>query len=61
MSTPEEKARKRMRIKSHVTKDLHTKKYRQRVKEDKKKRIDVTKLSHADLIKLIQERSDESD
>lgn len=57
MGTPEEKARRRMRIRSHVAKDLGTTKFRQRVKESerKKKPKDVTKLSHAEFVQLIQD------
>ncbi len=56
MASPEEKSRKRLRIRSHIAKDLGSPKYRKRVVKDKKKEIDVRKLSHADLVKLIQEK-----
>lgn len=62
MASPEEKARKRQRIKSHITKDLHSAKYRQRVKEDKKKKVctDVKNLTHADLVRIINEREEDN-
>lgn len=52
-------------MRSRVTKDLHSPKYRQRVKEDAKKKqqnkpIDVQKLTHLDLVNLIQEKEDDS-
>jgi hypothetical protein len=60
MSTPEEKQRKRMRIRSHIAKDLLTPKYGQRVVEDKRKKArDVTKLTHAELVALIQEENND--
>lgn len=55
MGTPEEKLRKRMRIRSHIAKDLLTVKYRQRVKEDIIKKNKIKDLSHSDLVLLIQE------
>lgn len=62
MGTPEEKARKRMRIRSKVTRDLHSPKYRQRIKDEstnKKRPVhDVSKLTHADLVKLINSGND---
>lgn len=59
MGSPEEREKHRMRIRSKVTKDLNTVKYRQRIKESKKKKpVDVTKLTHADLVNLIQEKED---
>lgn len=54
MSSPEDK-QKRLKRRSALAKELEHKKYRQRKVEDKK-RIDVTKLTHADLVKLIQEK-----
>ena len=54
-STPEEKQRRRFRIKSHIARDLGTTKYRQRVKEDGKKKVQIKDITHAELIKLIQE------
>ena len=56
MSSPEDKDKHRRRIKNKWSKDLHTPKYRQRIKEDKK-RIEVKDLTHADLVKLIQEEN----
>lgn len=59
MTSPEEKAKKRRRIRSSIARDLGTPKYRQRVVADKKKKkIDVRTLSHRDLVKLIQEKED---
>jgi len=59
MGSPEDKEKKRRRIKSHIAKDLHSVKYRQRIKEDKKKKIkDVKDLTHAELVKLIQEEKE---
>ena len=60
MSTPEEKQLKLQRIRSHIAKDLVVNPwYRQRKVPDKKKKIDVSKLSHADLVKLINERDND--
>ena len=61
MGSPEEKARRRTRMKRNkVVKDLHSPKYRQRVVEDKKnKPIDVTKLTHSQLVDLIQEKDND--
>lgn len=62
MSTPEEKQRKRQRIRSHIAKDLVVNpRYRQRKVEDKKKKIDVSKLSHAELVRLINERDEDNE
>lgn len=58
MSSQEDRARRRKRFHNRVAKDLRTPKYRQRVEEDKKKHVDVTKLSHADLVKMINEDKD---
>lgn len=56
MSSPEDKARKRNRIKNKWAKELKTAKYKKRVVEDKKKKVlDVKNLTHADLVRLIQE------
>lgn len=61
-STPEEKQRKRQRIRSHIAKDLVVNpRYRQRKVEDKKKKIDVSKLSHAELVRLINERDEDNE
>lgn len=60
MSSPEEKDRKRRRIRSHIARDLGTVKYRKRVVKDKKKEVDVKALSHADLVKLINEKEDDT-
>ena len=55
MGSPEEKIRKRRRIRSSIAQDLGTPKYRQRVKKNKKK-YDVSTMSHRDLVKAIQEK-----
>lgn len=57
MASPEERAKRRTRRHNHVAKDLRTSKYKQRIEEDKKKVL-VKDLSHADLVKLIQEDLD---
>lgn len=60
MGNPEQKAKKRQRIRSHIAKDLLTPKYRQRVVKDKRgRRHDLNTLSHRDLVKLIQELNDD--
>lgn len=61
MGSPEDREKKRRRIRSHIAKDLGTKKYRQRVKEDgkKKKPVDVKSLTHSELIRLINENAEE--
>ena len=58
MSSPEDRAKRRTRFHNKVARDLRTPKYRQRVKEDKKKVVDIKDLTHADLVKLIQEDDD---
>lgn len=61
MSTPEEKARKRMRLKVKARKDKRTiDKVRAKKKQNKQpEALDVTKLTHADLVKLINEKADD--
>jgi len=62
MGSPEDKAKhqKRIRIKSKIAKDLGTNKYRQRIVEDKKGREhDLSKISHRELVELIQELDEE--
>lgn len=54
LSSPEDRDKKRRRMKNRYAKDLRTEKYRQRVREDKKK-VDVKTLTHAELVRLIQE------
>lgn len=54
MASPEERAKRRARRHNHVAKDLRTPKYKQRIEEDKKKVL-IKDLSHAALVKLIQE------
>lgn len=57
MSTPEEKQKKRRRIRSHIAKDLGSPRYRQRVKPNEKPdtKVKIQDLTHAQLVKLIQE------
>ena len=60
MSSPEdrEKHRKRIKVRSNIAKSLEDRKFRQRKVEDKKKKVDVQKLSHRDLVQLLQEKED---
>lgn len=63
MGTPEEKARKRMRMRKHVQKDLkpeksQSKKARKRELERLNKPVDVSKLSHAEFVSLISEKEE---
>lgn len=54
-----EKRRKRMRVRSKIAQDLITNpRYKKKVVADKKKKIDVQKLTHAELVKLINEKED---
>lgn len=65
MSSPEQKMKKRKRLqnnkrhykpRSPQAKDLATPKYHQRVIQDKRgKDVDLEKLSHADLVRAIQD------
>ena len=59
MSSPEDRAKRRARRHNHVARDLRTPKYKQRVEEDKVKKVDVQKLTHSELVKLINEKEDE--
>lgn len=54
MSTPEDKQRKRQRIRNHIKKDLVrvNKHNRQRIKDNRKK--DVKDLSHLEFVEIIQ-------
>jgi len=64
MGSPEDKAKhqKRIRIKSKIAKDLGSNKYRQRIVEDKKGREhNLSKMSHRDLVELIQDLDESSD
>lgn len=54
MSDPEEK-QKRLKRRSNYAKSLEKKQYRQKKIEDKKKKIDLSTLTHQELIELIQE------
>lgn len=48
--------KKKERVRSNIAKDLLTAKYKQRIVEDKHGvKHDLDKLSHAQLIKLIQD------
>lgn len=58
MSSPDDRAKRRSRRHNHVAKDLRTPLYKQRIIEDKKKVPAIKDLTHADLIKLIQEDDD---
>lgn len=58
MGSIEEKAkrRKRLKLRSKIAKDLVTNpRYKKRVVTTKKGKIDLANLSHAQLIKLIEE------
>jgi hypothetical protein len=54
MASPEDRDKKRRRMKNRWAKDLRTSKYKSKVVEDKKK-VPVKELTHSELIKLIQE------
>lgn len=55
MGNPEDKQKKRLRIQSHIAKDLRTPKYKQRVVQDKRgNKHDLDKMTHKDLIDAIQ-------
>lgn len=58
MASPEERAKRRNRRHNHIAKDLRTPKYKQRIEEDKKKVL-VKDLTHADLVRLINETEDD--
>lgn len=56
MGSPEDKVKRRFTRRSHIVKDLHSDKYRQRVVKDKKGRtVDLSKLSHRELVELMQD------
>lgn len=62
MSSPEEKERKRkrMKIRSKIAKDLVTNpRYRKKVEPNRKKKVEVKDLTHADLVKLINEKEED--
>lgn len=50
-----------MRMKSHLKKDLRSVKYRQRVKEDATKKVELKDMTHAELVRLMQENEDNLD
>jgi hypothetical protein len=55
MASPEEKARKRKRMRSHIAKDLRTPKYKQRIKDDlERKRKKVREMTHLEFVEEIQ-------
>jgi hypothetical protein len=54
MASPEDRDKKRRRMKNRWAKDLRTSKYKPKVVEDKKKGP-VKDLSHSDLVRMIQE------
>jgi len=60
MSSPEEK-QKRIKRRSNYAKELEKKQYRKQVVEDKKKAVDVQRLSHSELVELIQEEDLDSE
>ena len=62
MGSPEDREKKRRRIKQHVKKDLNKKKFKPKMPVQEgsdKKVVNVKKLSHAELIKLINEKEDD--
>lgn len=60
MGNPEQKAKKRQRIRSHIAKDLLTPKYRQRVVKDKRgRRHNLKTMDYKELVRLIQELNDD--
>jgi len=61
MASPEDKDRKRRRMKNKYAKEVRTAKYRPKVVEDKTKKIELKDLTHAQLVKLIQENEDNGD
>lgn len=58
MGTPEEKTRHRNRRRSHVARDLRTIKYRQRVREDKKRLLETEEMTYSDLVRLINSETE---
>lgn len=58
MASPEDKDRKRRRMKNKWAKELRTSKYKPKIVEDKTKKIELKDLTHAQLVKLIQEEED---
>lgn len=57
-ANPAKRATRRERVRSHIAKDLLTAKFRSQVVPDKKKKQDVTKMSHRDLVIAIQEEDE---
>lgn len=55
MGDPQDKVkfRRRRQLKNKYAKDLRQPKYKQRVKEDQTKKIDVSKMSHSDLVEFL--------
>lgn len=60
MGSPEEKTRKRMRIRSKIAKDLEKTKYRQKIKEDHKKKFDKH-MTHSQFVQLLQKTGEIDD
>lgn len=61
-STPEEKQRRRKRIRSHIAKDLVTNpQYRKKVQETDLRKKALKDLTHAELIQLINEQDADND
>jgi hypothetical protein len=57
MASPEDRDRKRKRMKNKWAKELRTSKYKSKVVEDKKKVL-VKDLTHAELIRLLNEEKE---
>lgn len=58
MGSPEEKSkrRKRIKVRSSIAKSLREPKFRQRIVKDKKgRRHDLSKMTHKDFVDAIQE------
>lgn len=58
MASPEDRDKRRKRMRNRVAKDLRTVKFKQRIVEDKKKHVDIKNLTHSELVRLIQEEDD---
>lgn len=58
MASPEDRMKHRSRRRNRVAKDLNLPKFRQQIKEDKKKKLDLTKMSHSDLVEFINKEVD---
>ena len=60
MASPEDRERKRRRMKNKWAKEVRTSKYKPKVVEDKLKKVRVQDLSHADLVRLINEENEDN-